>query len=65
MHDLKKMELIELLDLLLEHTENHTQLIANGATFEQFNKSEGDLKQIQREIELRKQSNVSKPDAIE
>jgi hypothetical protein len=65
MQDLKKMELIELLDLLLEHTENHTQLIANGSSFEQFTKSEEELKQIQQEIEIRKQSNVPKQGSIE
>ena len=65
MHDLKKLELIELLDLLLEHTENHTQLIANGASFEQFSKSEEELQQIQQEIEIRKQSNVPKQGSIE
>lgn len=52
--DLKHLELNDLLDLLVEHTYNHSKLIANGATLEQFKLSDENLQQIQQEIELRR-----------
>ena len=54
MLDLKQLELTDLLDLLVQHTYSHSQLIANGATLEQFKVSDENLKQIQQEIELRR-----------
>ena len=54
---LKKLhdpELNELLDLLVKHTQEHSQLIANGSTFERFRESEDALIKIQQQIEQRK-----------
>jgi hypothetical protein len=65
MQDLKKMKLIDLLDLLLEHTEYHTDLIANGASFHQVTISEQDLIEIQQEIEARKRSTLPEQGPVE
>ena len=65
MENLKKMKLMDLLNLLLEYTESHSQLIANGASFDQVKISEQNLAEIQAEIELRKRSSLPEQDAIE
>ena len=54
MQDLQQLELSDLLDLLVQHTQDHSHLISNGATLVQFRISEDNLIQIQKEIELRK-----------
>ena len=61
MEDLKLLSLPDLLDLLIEQTTYHTQLISKGgATGEQFRISGEALKQLQEEIALRKLA--EKPD---
>ena len=54
MQNLDQLELNELLDLLVQHTQDHSRMIANGATVERFRESEQSLIQIQKEIEQRK-----------
>ena len=54
MQNLDQLELNELLDLLVQHTQEHSQLIANGATFDRFRESEDALIKIQQQIEQRK-----------
>ena len=54
MQNLHELELNELLDLLVHYTQDHSQLIANGATIDRFKASEESLINIQREIESRK-----------
>ena len=54
MDDLKQLSLSDLLDLLIEQTTHHTNLISLGATPEQFRISNEILKQLQKEIELRR-----------
>ena len=54
MQDINHLELNELLDLLVQYTHDHSQLIANGTTIDRFKESEETLIHIQREIELRK-----------
>ena len=54
MQDLNHLELNELLDLLVQYTHDHSQLIANGATVNRFKESEETLIHLQQEIELRK-----------
>ena len=54
MQKLDQLELNELLELLVQHTQDHSRLIANGATVERFRESENSLIQIQQEIEQRK-----------
>ncbi len=54
MEDLKLLSLSDLLDLLIEQTTYHTQLISKGASGEQFRISKETLKQLQEEIALRK-----------
>ena len=55
MEDLKLLSLSDLLDLLIEQTTYHTQLISKGGTTgEQFRISGETLKQLQEEIGLRK-----------
>lgn len=54
MEDLKLLSLPDLLDLLIEQTTHHTNLISLGATPEQFRISNEILKQLQKEIELRR-----------
>jgi hypothetical protein len=54
MQDLNHRDLNELLDMLVQYTHDHSQLIANGATIDRFKESEETLIHIQREIELRK-----------
>jgi hypothetical protein len=54
MEKLDQLELNELLELLVQHTQDHSRLIANGATVERFRESEESLIKIQREIEHRK-----------
>jgi hypothetical protein len=54
MQNLDQLELNELLELLVQHTQDHSRLIANGATVERFRESENSLIQIQQEIEQRK-----------
>lgn len=56
MQHLEQLELSELLDLLVQHTQDHSQMITNGATFDRFRESEESLIRIQKEIELRKLS---------
>lgn len=54
MEDLKLLSLPDLLDLLIEQTTHHTNLISLGATPEQFRISNEILKQLQKEIEVRR-----------
>jgi hypothetical protein len=54
MQNLDQLELNELLELLVQHTQDHSRLIANGATVERFRESENSLILIQKEIEQRK-----------
>ena len=54
MQNLDQLELNELLELLVQHTQDHSRMIANGATVERFRESEQSLIQIQKEIEQRK-----------
>jgi len=54
MEDLKLLSLPDLLDLLIEQTTHHTNLISLGATPEQFRISNEILKQLQKEIEFRR-----------
>jgi hypothetical protein len=54
MQNLDQLELNELLELLVQHTQDHSRMIANGATVERFRESENSLIQIQKEIEQRK-----------
>jgi len=54
MQNINHLELNELLDLLVQYTHDHSQLIANGATIDRFKQSEETLIHIQQEIELRK-----------
>jgi hypothetical protein len=56
MEDLKLLSLSDLLDLLIEQTTHHTNLISLGATPEQFRISNEILKQLQKEIECRRLS---------
>jgi hypothetical protein len=66
--ELKKLELSDLLDLLIEQTSYHTHLIATGGTQEEFRVSGEILKELQTEIESRMatytspQANESLPD---
>jgi hypothetical protein len=53
MEDLKLLSLPDLLDLLIEQTIYHTNLIASGATPEQFRMSNNILRGLQNEIKLR------------
>ncbi len=59
MEDLKLLSLPDLLDLLIEQTTHHTNLISLGATPEQFRISNEILKQLQKEIELRRSTLIS------
>ena len=59
MEDLKLLSLSDLIDLLIEQTTHHTQLISSGGTPEQFRVSNTILKGLQEEIELRKSANNS------
>ena len=59
MEDLKQLSLSDLLDLLIEQTTHHTNLISFGATPEQFRVSNEILRQLQKEIELRRLANSS------
>ena len=54
MSELKMLNLSELLDLLMDQTSYHTNLISIGATAEQFKLSEEILRELQAEISLRK-----------
>lgn len=54
MEDLNLLSLPDLLDLLIEQTTHHTNLISFGATPEQFRISNEILKQLQKEIEARR-----------
>jgi len=56
MQNLHQLDLSELLDLLVQRTQDHSQLIANGTTIDRFKSSEEALIHIQQEIELRKLS---------
>jgi hypothetical protein len=60
MQDLNHLELNELLDLLVQYTHDHSQLIANGATIDRFKESEATLIHVQQEIELRKLTGQTK-----
>ncbi|MGZ8511259.1 MAG: hypothetical protein ACXWV1_14770 [Chitinophagaceae bacterium] len=68
MTELKALELSDLLDLLIEQTAYHTQLISRGGTPEEFRLSGEILRELQKEIEFRManyispQTNVSMPD---
>ena len=68
MNDLKALDLSDLLDLLVEQTVYHTQLISLGGTPEEFRVSREILRKLQKEIEFRMatyispQTNVSLPD---
>ena len=57
MQNLDQLELTELLELLVQHTQDHSRLITNGATVDRFKASEESLIRIQKEIELRKLAN--------
>lgn len=61
MEDLKLLSLPDLLDLLIEQTTHHTNLISLGATPEQFRISNEILKQLQEEIEFRRVTFNSTP----
>ena len=54
MQNLDHLALNELLDLLVQYTQDHSQLIGNGATIDRFKASEEALIHVQREIEQRK-----------
>jgi hypothetical protein len=60
--DLKLLTLDELLDLMIEQTSYHTQLISLGATPEQFRTSREILRELQEEITLRKSNKEVNPD---
>ncbi len=53
MEDLKLLSLSDLLDLLIEQTTYHTNLIASGATPEQFRMSNNILRELQVEVRIR------------
>jgi hypothetical protein len=59
MEDLQQLNLSDLLDLLIEQTTHHTNLISLGATPEQFRISNEILRQLQKEIELRRSAKSS------
>ena len=61
-NDLKLLTLDELLDLMIEQTSYHTQLISLGATSEQFRASGEILRELQEEITLRKFNGNTNPD---
>ena len=58
---LKQIELPDLLDLLIDQTTYHTQLITRGASAEEFARSSEILKELQQEIELRNKSTNTTP----
>jgi hypothetical protein len=58
---LKQIELADLLDLLIEQTTYHTQLITKGASTEEFARSSEILKELQQEIELRNSTPAKTP----
>jgi len=57
-NDLKLLTLVELLDLMMEQTSYHTQLISLGATPGQFRVSRETLRELQEEIESRKSNEI-------
>lgn len=57
MHNLKYLELADLLDLLIDQTAYHVRMISKGATPEEFARSREILNQIQEEIEIKKTEN--------
>ena len=50
---LEQLQLTELLKLLVKQTAHHTQLIARGATADEFAKSRDALMEIQMQIQSR------------
>ena len=61
MHDLKSLELSDLLDLLIEYTAHHTKMIATRATPEEFRISRETLRELQTEIKIRQARDTSTP----
>lgn len=61
-NDLKLLTLDELLDLMIEQTSYHTQLISLGATPDRFRASREILRELQEEITLRKSNRTANPD---
>ena len=55
MEHLKNLELSDILDLLIEQTAHHTQLISIGGTPEEFRISREILRSLQSEIQTRKE----------
>jgi hypothetical protein len=56
---LNALELSELLDLLIEHTAHHTDLISRGGTREEFRINREILRELQSEIEFRQTAYIS------
>ena len=56
---LNALELSELLDLLIEHTAHHTDLISRGGTREEFSTNREILRELQSEIEFRQTAYIS------
>ncbi len=50
---LEQLPLLELLELLVKQTAHHTQLIAKGATADEFAESTAVLREIQMQIQFR------------
>ncbi|MBC7868476.1 MAG: hypothetical protein H7X88_13155 [Gloeobacteraceae cyanobacterium ES-bin-316] len=61
MEHLKNLDLSDLLDLLIEQTAHHTQLISIGGTPEEFRVSREILRSLQTEIQTRKEIINSPP----
>lgn len=64
MIDLKKYDLLGLLDLLSQHMADHIRIIAESSSRQDLENSKASLKKIQAEIEERKSSqpgNISTP----
>ncbi|MGZ5248383.1 MAG: hypothetical protein ACXWV6_01205 [Chitinophagaceae bacterium] len=55
MEHLKNLDLSDLLDLLIEQTAHHTQLISIGGSPEEFRVSREILRSLQTEIYTRKE----------
>ncbi|MGZ5219108.1 MAG: hypothetical protein ACXWWD_06215 [Chitinophagaceae bacterium] len=55
MEHLKNLDLSDLLDLLIEQTAHHTQLISIGGTPDEFRVSREILRSLQTEIYTRKE----------
>ncbi|MFI5129924.1 MAG: hypothetical protein ACHQFX_08045 [Chitinophagales bacterium] len=56
MENLKLVSIPELIDLLAQQTALYTKMLSSGANHDDFEKCKDKIKQLQKEIELRRQN---------